>query len=104
MRFHKNVSLELREILSADFRRYGKEVPMSAKERSELCKWVQSGHSPYDNGWYIATESGGPMDFINALRLTESETCYRIAYDTETDDLMFMVDADASDAVIELPF
>ena len=79
---------------------------MNAKERNDLRKWVQSGHSPYDNGWHIATEAGEPMDFINALRLVESEASYRVAYDAETDNLMFMVDADASERFTteELPF
>ena len=79
---------------------------MNAKERNDLRKWVQSGHSPYDNGWHIATEAGEPMDFISALRLVESEASYRVAYDAETDNLMFMVDADASERFTteELPF
>ena len=60
MRFQKNVSQEIRAILSNDLRRYVNEVPMNARERSELRKWVQSGRSPYDNGWHIATDAGIP--------------------------------------------
>ena len=45
MRFQKNVSQEIRAILSNDLRRYVNEVPMNARERSELRKWVQSGRS-----------------------------------------------------------
>ena len=46
------------------------------------------------------------MDFISALRLVESEASYRVAYDAETDNLMFVVDADASERFTteELPF
>lgn len=60
MRFQKNVSQEIRAILSNDLRRYVNEVPMNARERSELREWVQSGRSPYDNGWHIATDAGIP--------------------------------------------
>ena len=62
MRFQKNVSQEIRAILSNDLRRYVNEVPMNARERSELREWVQSGRSPYDNGWHIATDAGIPRD------------------------------------------
>ena len=73
MRFQKDVSKELRKILLKDFSCYIKAVSMSTGEYAELCRWVQSGHSPYDNAWYITTEDGHPMDYINALRLVETE-------------------------------
>ena len=41
------------------------------EEKSALRSWVRSGHSPYENGDFIATDSGGPMDFINARRFQE---------------------------------
>lgn len=106
MGFRKNVSRELREFLSEELQRYTREIPMNAKERSELRKWVQSGHSPYDNGWYISTETGEPLDFINALRAVQSEAISSVSYDTETDHPVFMVEADMSaDALTEeLPF
>jgi hypothetical protein len=43
------------------------------EEKKALQSWVRKGRSPYENGWYIANESGGPMDFINALRFLEDE-------------------------------
>ncbi len=53
---------------------YLKDFPdASPEEKRALSSWVRSGHSPYENGWYVATESGGPMDFINALRFLENE-------------------------------
>jgi len=53
---------------------YLKDFPdATPEEKHTLSSWVRSGHSPYENGWYIATESGGPMDFINALRFLENE-------------------------------
>jgi len=44
-----------------------------AEEKRELRRWVNAGHSPYENGDYIVNDDGGPMDFINALRLLEVE-------------------------------
>ena len=106
MRFQKNVSQEIRAILSNDLRRYVNEVPINARERSELRKWVQSGRSPYDNGWHIATDAGIPMDFVNALRFIESEASVKVAYDTALDDIVFIVGTDhpATTVTEELPF
>lgn len=106
MRFHKNVPQELQEILSVEYNRYTKEVSMTAEERNELKKWVQSGNSPYDNGWYIATEAGGPMDFVNALRFFETETSVDVIYDTVADDIVFVAGKGTSaDPLTEdLPF
>lgn len=106
MRFHKNVPQELQEILSVDFNRYIKEVSMTAEERNELKKWVQSGNSPYDNGWYIATEAGGPMDFVNALRFIETEASVDVIYDTIADDIVFVASAGTpvDSLAEELPF
>lgn len=106
MRFQKNVSQEIRAILSNDLRRYVNEVPMNARERSELRKWVQSGRSPYDNGWHIATDAGIPMDFVNALRSIESEASVEVAYDTALDDIVFIAGTDhpATTVTEELPF
>ena len=68
MRFHKNVPLEHREILTEQLKKYEKEMAMTSEERKELHKWVASGRSPYDNGDYIYGENGWPMDFVSALR------------------------------------
>ena len=55
-------------------RRYLKQFPdATPEEKKSLRSWVRSGHSPYENGDYIANDSGGPMDFINALRFLEDE-------------------------------
>ena len=43
------------------------------EEKRHLSSWVRSGHSPYENGWYIANDSGGPMDFISAMRFLDDE-------------------------------
>ena len=106
MRFHKNVSQELRETLSEDYNRYIKEVSMSPDERNELRKWVQSGHSPYDNSWCIATETGNPMDFVTALRFVESDASVDVIYDTVADDIVFVASAGtpADSMTEELPF
>lgn len=106
MRFHKNASQEIRMALSNDLRQYIEEVPMNARERSELRKWVQSGRSPYDNGWNIATDAGTPMDFVNALRVVESGENTIAAYDTQNDEPIFLVLEDSSENMMDedLPF
>lgn len=91
MRFQKDVSREMRAALSNDLRQYVKEVPMNARERSELRNWVQSGQSPYDNGWNIATDAGTPMDCVNALRVVKSGENTVAAYDTQNDEPIFLV-------------
>lgn len=57
-----------------DMRNYLKQFPdATQEEKNALRNWVRSGHSPYENGAYIANDSGGPMDFINAQRFLEEE-------------------------------
>ena len=54
-------------------REYLKLFPdATTEEKIDLKNWVNSGHSPFENGDYISTESGHPMDFINAARFLES--------------------------------
>lgn len=43
------------------------------EEKRYLNSWVRSGHSPYENGWYIVNDSGGPMDFICAMQFLGDE-------------------------------
>lgn len=73
MRFHKNVPQENRELLREQLKKYEAEMAMTSLERKELHKWVASGRSPYDNGDYIYSENGWPMDFINAMRFVEEQ-------------------------------
>ena len=55
-----------------DMRHYLKQFPdATPEEKKALRRWVNSGHSPYENGDYIVNDDGGPMDFINALRFWE---------------------------------
>ncbi len=65
---------EYRNKCRREMRQYLKGFPdATLEEKRDLESWVRSGHSPYENGDYIATESGGPMDFINARRFLEAE-------------------------------
>lgn len=73
MKFQNGISKELGAMLLQDLQRYIKEVAMTDNEYQELCQWVQSGNSPYNNGWDIATDAGTPMDYINAKRIVESQ-------------------------------
>ena len=78
---------------------------MTPAERKELQVWVRSGHSPYDNGCYIATEAGIPMDFVNALRMSEDMEAMIPEYDTQSDDIVFISDdLDEVDPFDKLPF
>ena len=105
MRFWKQVPQEVRTILSEQYQQYVKEVPMTPAERKELQAWVCSGHSPYDNGWYIATEAGAPMDFVNALRMSEDMEDMIPEYDTQSEDIVFISNVLGEvDPFEELPF
>lgn len=105
MKFQKKVSAENRVLLKKQFDDYKKEVSMSREELRELTKWVLGGNSPYDNGDYIYTEYGVPMDFISALRFQKEHLEWlrslpadeqenvarklRGEYDTASDDVVF---------------
>ena len=95
---------------------------MTKDELRELEKWVASGRSPYDNGDYIYSENGCPMDFVSAMRfqdemyewwmsLSEEEREQELRelrgdYDTVSDSII--IDTEWSDPAMdpdaELPF
>ena len=108
MRFHRNISADLRNILSAQLQDYEKTTDMRIEERRELRQWVLSGHSPYENGWYLCNEDGCPLDFINALRIVEDEAVMKestYAYDTASSEPMILVRVSGHmDRAEELPF
>lgn len=120
MRFHKKVPQGNREVLTAQLKKYEKEMAMTSEERRELHKWVAAGHSPYDNGNFIYSENGWPMDFVNALRfeqeqiewfesLSEEEQQELLsgatAYDTEADEpVLIASQLNGFDSDEELPF
>ncbi len=88
----KEWEAEIRQKNWRDMRSYLKQFPdATQEEKKALRSWVRSGHSPYENGDYIATESGGPMDFINALRFLEDE--YQ-AYLKDPDGYLGRLDSD----------
>ena len=65
---------EYRNKCRREMTRYLKDFPDATPgEIRDLRRWVRSGHSPYENGDFISTESGGPMDFISAMRFLEEE-------------------------------
>lgn len=74
---------EYRNECRREMTQYLKRFPdVTSEEKRDLSSWVRSGHSPYDNGWYIADDSGLPMDFINARRFHE-EFCQEFLKDPE---------------------
>ena len=65
---------ELLKEFQREMRSYLKQFPdATPEEKRDLRHWVNSGHSPYENGDYIVNDDGGPMDFINAQRFLEVE-------------------------------
>ena len=65
---------EYRNNCRREMRQYLKDFPdATPEEKRDLSSWVRSGHSPYENGDYIVTDSGGLMDFIHARRFLEEE-------------------------------
>ena len=46
---------------------------LTDKEREGLHDWVSAGNSVYENPYYVATEGGYPVDYIEALRTMEEE-------------------------------
>lgn len=65
---------EIRRKNQRDMRSYLKHFPdATPAEKEALRNWVRAGNSPYENDAYVVTESGGPMDFISAMRFLEEE-------------------------------
>ena len=92
-----------------DMRSYLKQFPDATPEEKEaLRSWVRCGHSPYENGDYIANDSGELMDFINALRFMEDEyqeylkdpEGYRGCPDEIVSDQFLFLESDG----VDLPF
>lgn len=70
----KQWEAELQRENKREMRSYLKRFPdATPEEKRALRRWVNSGHSPYENGDYIVNDDGGPMDFIHALRFLEDE-------------------------------
>lgn len=105
MKFRKSIPREARQLLENKLQQYTAEVKMSNSEYAELRQWVQEGHSPYDNPWYISTESGMPMDYISAKQVIERGEELVAAYDTVNGEPAFLVpDVDDDTLNEELPF
>jgi uncharacterized protein YdhG (YjbR/CyaY superfamily) len=45
MKFNKHLSLDVQELLTAQYKQYIKEPPMTRKEMRILREWVKDGHS-----------------------------------------------------------
>lgn len=108
MRFHRNISADLKKLLSAQLQQYENTMVMSHEERKEVRHWVMAGNSPYDNGWYLYDEDGCLLDVVTALRIVEDEAAMKeatYAYDTTSDEPMILISANSNIATTEkLPF
>ena len=70
----KEWKAELLREFKREMQPYLKRFPdATPEEKRDLRRWVNSGHSPYENGDYIVNDDGGPMDFISAQRFLETE-------------------------------
>jgi len=92
-----------------DMHSYLKRFPyVTPEENKALRSWVRSGHSPYENGDFIATETGNPMDFINALRFLEDEylECLKNPedYRASPENLDFVQPLSTESDGVDLPF
>ena len=90
-----------------EMRLYIKDFPdATPEEKRDLNSWVRSGHSPYENGDYVATDSGSPMDFINARRFLEEAYQEYLkdpeAYRGSPDPTEYA--SDDSESCVDLPF
>ena len=80
----KEWKAELLREFKREMRSYLKRFPdATPDEKRDLRRWVNSGHSPYENGDYIVNDDGGPMDFISAQRFLEEE-CQEYLKDPDT--------------------
>ena len=80
----KEWKAELLREFKREMRSYLKRFPdATPDEKRDLRHWVNSGHSPYENGDYIVNDDGGPMDFISAQRFLEAE-CQEYLKDPDT--------------------
>lgn len=92
-----------------EMRSYLKQFPdATPEEKRDLRRWVNSGHSPYENGDFIVNDDGGLMDFISTQRFWEVEykeylrdpVAYRETPDGK-ESVSPMIDPEMGD---ELPF
>jgi hypothetical protein len=66
--------IELIYALREELKRYLAAVaagPLTDEEKKDLGEWVASGHSVYDNPYFLYDESGCPMSFIEGCRFAE---------------------------------
>ena len=65
---------EHKRTLRKELKEYELSIPdLTDKEREGLHDWVSAGNSVYENPYYVATEGGYPVDYIEARRTMEEE-------------------------------
>jgi len=57
-------------ILLAEMKEYEATKRLKPDERKRLRKWVSDGNSVFDNPYLMTDDSGRPLDYINAIRIT----------------------------------
>jgi hypothetical protein len=104
IKFKKSVDKEIRYILLEDLNKYETATVMTDSERDELYKWVADGNSPYDNPSLYYTESGWPMDFIEARRFGEDSMEQMLATHNNPERSMSDSKSFENDQQLEYPF
>jgi hypothetical protein len=62
----------LKALLRKSLREYLETIgDMTGEEKAGLHEWVASGNSPHENPWFLYGESGSPMDYVAARRISE---------------------------------
>ena len=61
---------EFLKLLRRDMKTYEKTITdITPQEKNDLREWVNGGHSVYENPYFLYTEAGHPMDFVEAERI-----------------------------------
>lgn len=62
---------ERRKILRQELKDYISTRKVTPDDLKELREWIRSGHSVYENPWFIYGENGWPLDFLAAAEAAE---------------------------------
>jgi len=69
---YRQCAKEYKKELCRDLREYERSIEdLTDEERTSLHLWVADGNSVYENPYHMADDSYRPLDYIEAIRLTE---------------------------------
>ena len=91
MKFDKKVKRERREFLEREYNDFIKNNRVTKKEKQELRNWIMHGESVYSNSLDVCNAYFEPLNYIEFIRMESKHSC-KGTYNTDTDDVMFVVD------------